>query len=96
MEGSDALVRGIFNVSTSAAVTIIILCVLIENTFPQVFKKNDKGKKIRISIDPTDWRHCLFLLTAIGVILFTPGSNLIISIFYSLFILYQIYRYYRK
>lgn len=96
MEGSDALVRGFFNVSTSMAVTIIILCVLVENAFPDVFKDNDKKKRIRISIDLNDWRHCLFLLTAIWVILFTPGLNLIISIFYSLFVLYQIYRYYRK
>jgi len=96
MEGSDALVRGIFNVSTSMAITVIILCVLVENVFPDVFKDNDKKKRIRISIDPSDWRHCLFLITVIGLILFTPGLNLAISIFYSFFLLYQVYKYYRK
>ena len=96
MEGIDALVRGIFNVSTYMAVVILILCVLIENAFPDVFKDNDKKKRIRISIDPSDWRHCLFLLTAIGVVLFTPVLNFAIPIMYSLFVLYKIYRYYRK
>lgn len=94
MEGSDVLVREFFNTSTPIA--ILILCVLIENTFPQVFKDKGKSKKIRISIDLSDWRHCLFLVTVIGLILFTPGLNLAISIVYILFALYQVYRYYRK
>lgn len=90
------LVRAFFNSSTPAAIAMLIICVLIENKFPDVFKDNGKGKKIRMSIDLTDWRHCLFLITAIGVILYTPGLNLVISISYSLFVLHQVYRYYWK
>ena len=90
------LIREFFYTSTPAAIAILIVCILVENKFPQVFKDNGKSKKIRISIDLNDWRHFLFLLTSIFVIIFTPGLNLAVSMVYSFFVLQQIYRYYRK
>lgn len=96
MKGSDGLIRELFSTSTPDAIAILIVCILIENKFSDAFKGNGKCKKTRISIDLSDWRHCIFLLTVIGVILFTPGLNLAISMFYSFFVLYQVYKYYRK
>ncbi len=68
----------------------------IENGFPEIFKNRGEDRKVKITIDLHDWRHCIVLIITIGVILFTPWLNIGISIVYSLFIIYQIYKYYRK
>lgn len=96
MEGSEVLIREFFYTSTPEAIAILILCILIENKFPDAFKGNSKRKKIKVSIDLSDWRQVVFLVIAVGVILLTPVINLLVSITYSFFVIYQIYRNYRR
>ncbi|MFL0270161.1 hypothetical protein [Candidatus Clostridium radicumherbarum] len=90
------MIKGFLAMSTPAAVLIIILCIFIENGFPEVFNDNTKGKRIKVSMDLSDWRHILLLIISVGVVIFTPGFNLIIAVLYTFFVLFQIYKYYRK
>lgn len=62
------MVRDFLNMSTPAAIAIVVICIVIENRFPEIFKDNTNGKRIKVSINLSDWRHSLFLLTSIGVI----------------------------
>lgn len=90
------MTNDLLGMDLTITIVILLFCILIENSFPQIFQNNSDYKKVKISIDLSDWRHCIFLFTVIMMILFTPGLNLAISTIYSLFIIYQVYRYYRK
>lgn len=77
-------------VTTPAAIVNIVLCVIMENKFPDVFKDSDKKGRIKISIDTSDPTQRAMLIISIFLLLFTPIINLVLSFIYGGSIIIQV------
>lgn len=76
--------------TTPSAVATILLCILIENKFPNVFKDSDKKGSIKISVDTSNPVQVAMLIITIYLLLFTPVINLIISFIYGINIIIEV------
>ncbi|WP_102398910.1 hypothetical protein [Haloimpatiens massiliensis] len=76
--------------TTPSAIATILLCVIIENKFPQIFKDDNEKRKIKISVNTSDPIQGTMLIITIFVLLFTPYLNLIISFIYGSSIIIEV------
>lgn len=77
-------------VTTQAAIVNIVLCVIMENKFPQIFKEDNEKCRIKISIDIYDPMQRVMLILGIVLLLFTPIVNLVISFIYGIGIIIEV------
>lgn len=82
-----------FYVSTTLlSITLFILCVIVQNKFPDLFKESENEKAlINIEVDLSEPIQSTSLLIGIIVVFFLPYLNWIISILYGAYVVYTGY-----
>lgn len=82
-----------FYVSTTVlSITLFILCVIVQNKFPDLFKENENEKTlINIEVDLSDPIQSTLLLIGLILVLFLPLLNWTISLAYGVYVVYKGY-----
>lgn len=82
-----------FYVSTTLlSITLFILCVIVQNKFPELFQEDENKKTmINIEVDLSNPRQSTWLVIIVTLVLFLPFFNWVISFIYAIYVIYTGY-----
>ncbi|WZL73398.1 hypothetical protein QBE52_01290 [Clostridiaceae bacterium 35-E11] len=76
--------------TTLLSITLFILCVVVQNKFPEMFEEDENKKPmINIEVDLSDPIQNTLLLVAVILLLLLPYLNWIISLTYGAYVIYE-------
>ncbi|KAJ51241.1 hypothetical protein BD780_003470 [Clostridium tetanomorphum] len=78
--------------TTIFGITLFILCVVVQNKFPELFEEDDNKKPmINIEVDLSNSRQSTWLIIVVTLVLLLPFLNWTISLLYGVYIIYTGY-----
>ncbi|MBH1941100.1 hypothetical protein I5677_09375 [Mobilitalea sibirica] len=78
--------------TTIFSVTLFVLCVVVQNKFPDLFKENENEKTlINIEVDMSNPRQSTWLVIIVTLFLLLPFLNWTISLAYGVYVIYKGY-----